>query len=67
MPTTLVRPSGASGRITPPCPNCGRPMHHDTVRSGGRDVFKCGECGISALRSARNAEFANAGAAEAPH
>ena len=65
MLTTVVRSSGDSNRVIPQCPNCGRLMHRDAVRSGERDVFKCGECGIWAVRSARN--FVNDGALETSH
>ena len=55
MLPTAVRPNGAHARFLPLCPNCGRPMHQDTHRSGERDVFKCGECGVWAVRSAQRA------------
>lgn len=64
MLTTVVRPSGEYGRAIPLCPNCGRVMHHDALRSGDRNVFKCGECGIWALRLARSAMFSGEGLPE---
>lgn len=50
LATELPRPSGKYASV-PPCPSCGRPMHHmaRAVPQMGRPdlcVFKCGECGV---------------------
>jgi predicted RNA-binding Zn-ribbon protein involved in translation (DUF1610 family) len=65
MLTIIVRSSANYNRGIPQCPNCGRLMYRDAVRSSERDVFKCGECGIWAVHSARNGRFGNDGAPEA--